>query len=37
MDGGFSGKERTDGGVLDLLLVCRRVYVIFTPSIDRVL
>ena len=23
--GGFSGKERTDGGVLDLLLVCRRV------------
>ena len=27
--GGFSGKERTDGGVLNLLLVCRRVYVIF--------
>lgn len=25
--GGFSGKERTDGGVLDLLLVCWRVYV----------
>ena len=25
--GGFSGRERTDGGVLGLVLVCRRVYV----------
>ena len=25
--GGFSGKERTDGGLLDLTLVSRRVYV----------
>ena len=24
--GGFTGKERTEGGVLDLLLVCRRMY-----------